>query len=203
MASSQARGDRRRDEILQAALACFMENGVENTTVDMIRERSGASTGSLYHHFGNKDQLAATLFIQGLRNYSQRLTEALAADPDAETGIRLMVTTYLDWVEDNPDWARFIFSTRAQVIRGEAAETLKEDNRRQFRMVRDWLRPRIDAGEIRDVPVELFHALVNGPSQDYVRSWLAGRVKTAPSEYRETLADAAWHSLAPCPLHSR
>jgi len=197
MASSQARSEKRRDAILNAALSCFMENGVENTTIGMIRERSGASTGSLYHHFGNKDQLAATLFIQGLRDYSRKLTGVLDADPDAETGIRLMVTTYLDWVEANPDWARFIFSARAQVIHGEAAETLREDNRRQFRMVRDWLQPRIDAGHIRNVPVELFHALVNGPAQDYVRSWLAGRVQQPPSQYRSLLADAAWRSLAP------
>ncbi|MFE8070064.1 TetR/AcrR family transcriptional regulator [Marinobacteraceae bacterium S3BR75-40.1] len=197
MANSQARGEKRRQEILQAALACFLEQGVEATTIEMIRERSGASIGSLYHHFGNKDRLAATLFIQGLRDYSGRLQQALADDPDAETGIRLMVTSYIDWVVENPDWARFIFTARRQVIQGEAAEELKADNRRQFSAIREWLQPRIEAGQLRAVPLELFHALVNGPAQDYVRSWLAGRVRTSPLDYRQPLADAAWRSLAP------
>ena len=33
----------RKDEILQAALACFTEHGVDVTTIEMIRDRSGAS----------------------------------------------------------------------------------------------------------------------------------------------------------------
>ena len=32
----------RKQEILQAALACFTECGVEATTIEMIRDRSGA-----------------------------------------------------------------------------------------------------------------------------------------------------------------
>ena len=36
----------RKQEILQAALACFTEFGVEATTIEMIRDRSGASIGS-------------------------------------------------------------------------------------------------------------------------------------------------------------
>jgi len=32
----------RKQEILQAALACFTEFGVEATTIEMIRDRSGA-----------------------------------------------------------------------------------------------------------------------------------------------------------------
>ena len=37
----------RKDEILQAALACFTEVGVDGTTIEMIRDRSEASIGSL------------------------------------------------------------------------------------------------------------------------------------------------------------
>ena len=45
----------RKDSILTAALACITDVGADATTIEMIRERSGASIGSLYHHFGNKD----------------------------------------------------------------------------------------------------------------------------------------------------
>ena len=51
----------RKQEILQAALACFTEFGVEATTIEMIRDRSGASIGSLYHHFGNRERIIAAL----------------------------------------------------------------------------------------------------------------------------------------------
>ncbi len=195
MTGRQSRSEQRRHEILQAALNCFMHHGVEHTTIEMIRDASGASTGSLYHHFGNKEQLAARLFMQGLEDFSRQLQAALAKNPDARTGIRLMVTTYIDWVVANPDWAHFIFHTRHQVIRGEAAEQLRNRNRQQFQTVHDWLRPHIEAGQVREVPIELLHSVIIGPAQDYVRNWLAGRVTTSPLTYRDELADTAWLSL--------
>lgn len=44
----------RRREILDAALACFVENGLVATTIEEIRLAAGASIGSLYHHFASK-----------------------------------------------------------------------------------------------------------------------------------------------------
>lgn len=192
----QARGARRRDEILQAALACFTEKGLENTTIEMIRDRSGASIGSLYHHFGGKDKIAATLYLQGLRDYAGVLIEALEKAPDARTGIAAMVNSYVDWVSAHPDWARFIFSARGRVIQGEAAESLLEDNRRQFTALKQWLQPYIQSGVLRELPQEVYHALINGPVQDYCRHWLSGRIRHAPEQWKATFAEAAWRSVA-------
>ena len=43
----------RKDEILQAALACFTDFGVDATTIEMIRDRSGASIGSQQRSVAN------------------------------------------------------------------------------------------------------------------------------------------------------
>ena len=60
----------RRRDILQAALELFVRSGVGATTVDDIRERSGASVGSLYHHFpGGKEAIAAALYLDTLADY--------------------------------------------------------------------------------------------------------------------------------------
>lgn len=200
---SQARGARRRDEILQAALACFTAHGLENTTIEMIRDRSGASIGSLYHHFGGKEQIATTLYLQGLREYAEALMAALDKTEDARSGIAAMVHSYIDWVTQNPDWARFIFSARGRVIQGEAAASLREDNRRQFMALKVWLQPHIERGILRELPQEIYHALVNGPVQDYCRHWLAGRIRHSPLEWKETFAEAAWRSVAESSERSR
>lgn len=194
--TGQAWGKNRRASILQAALECFTEHGIEGTTIEMIRDKSGASTGSLYHHFANKEDIASTLFLDGLHNYSERLLKGLAACSDARDGIEMMVTSYIDWVTENPDWARFIFSARGRMIRGDAAEALKENNRAQFTALRDWLQPHIEQGELQPLPLDLYHALVNGPIQDYCRSWLAGRVRHSPRQHARTFANAAWRSVA-------
>ena len=67
----------RKQEILQAALACFTEFGVEATTIEMIRDRSGASIGSLYHHFGNRERIIAVLYLEGIgRSEEPRLNSS-------------------------------------------------------------------------------------------------------------------------------
>ena len=40
-------GDERRESILEAALGCFLEKGYIATTINDIREASGATTGSI------------------------------------------------------------------------------------------------------------------------------------------------------------
>ena len=67
----------RRDAILEAALDCFASYGFAKTTMDDIRLRAGASTGSLYHHFKSKEQLAAELYLEGVRRYQQGLRREL------------------------------------------------------------------------------------------------------------------------------
>ena len=52
--------------MLQGALACFNEHGIEPTTIEMILTRCDASVGNLYHHFGSKEGLVAALFFCAL-----------------------------------------------------------------------------------------------------------------------------------------
>ena len=70
----------RKDEILQAALACFTDFGVDATTIEMIRDRSGASIGSLYHHFGNKERIIGALYLAGTAEYAALLAEGFPAE---------------------------------------------------------------------------------------------------------------------------
>src|SRR5690606_16253103 len=93
----------RKDDILQAALACFSEQGVDATTIEMIRDRSGASIGSLYHHFGNKERIIAALYLEGVGGYARLLEAGFTKVDSAEACIRLLVGCYVDWVLANPD----------------------------------------------------------------------------------------------------
>lgn len=47
----------RREEILDATLRLFGENGVHATTVAQIAEAVGVTPGALYRHFGNREAI--------------------------------------------------------------------------------------------------------------------------------------------------
>jgi AcrR family transcriptional regulator len=50
-------------QILLDALACFLEYGLDATSIEMIRDKSESSVGAIYHHFKNKRVLSLHLFL--------------------------------------------------------------------------------------------------------------------------------------------
>tara|TARA_R110000764_G_scaffold19912_2_gene51722 strand:- start:300 stop:899 length:600 start_codon:yes stop_codon:yes gene_type:complete len=182
----------RKDSILTAALACITDVGADATTIEMIRERSGASIGSLYHHFGNKERILASLYLEGLRRYAECLEGNLAAAADAPECISAVVTSYIDWVVENPDWARFILHSRGRIEAGEMGEQLKNSNREHYARLQTRLQTYRDEGCFRDLPTECFASIVVGPAHDMARNWLAGRLSKNLADYRKLLAETAW-----------
>jgi AcrR family transcriptional regulator len=51
----------RRREIMDAAVRCFVRNGLAATTIADIRNESGLSTGGIYLHFGSKAEIVAAV----------------------------------------------------------------------------------------------------------------------------------------------
>src|ERR687889_726220 len=97
----------RKQEILAAALRGFAEKGLAGTTVEEVRRRSGASVGSIYHHFGDKEGIAAALYVDCLRQYQAGFRAVLAEGLDAEATVKALVRHHLRFVEADPDRARF------------------------------------------------------------------------------------------------
>ena len=177
--------------ILDAALQCFTERGFAATTIEEIRERSGASIGSIYHHFGGKEALADALYVEGLRDYQRGLLAVLDRERDAERGVRAIVRHHLRWVERNPDLARFLLQ------RGPPRDERVADlNRATFERTAGWLRPHVREGRIRRLPMDLYYAVLVGPAQEFARHWLDGRMKSTIGQAERALAEAAWDAVA-------
>jgi AcrR family transcriptional regulator len=174
----------RRSEILDAALVCFSDRGFESTTIEDIRAHSGASVGSIYHHFGGKEQLADALYTEALRNYQEGFLALLGSD--VERSVKGVVRHHLRWVDANPRLARFLLS-------GRPAEGVRELNRAAFEELERWRAEHAD--ELQPVSFDAFYAVVIGPAQEAARHRLAGRTKTPLRRLERELADAAWRAI--------
>lgn len=187
----------RKDTILEAALHCFNTDGFEATTIESIRDRSGASVGSLYHHFGSKERIASALFIEGVTAHAALLTRYLEGVESARDGVHAVVYAYVDWVSSNREHARFLLRSRSHVVAAEGEARLTAVNEENFRAIRARFKPWIARGEIRKLPLECYVPLLRGPAQDYARAYLGGHAKEDIRTHRELFADAAWRALAP------
>ncbi|MGD9584413.1 MAG: TetR/AcrR family transcriptional regulator [Lysobacterales bacterium] len=180
-----------RSRVLVAALHCFNESGVEAACISDICARAEASVGSVYHHFGSKEGIVRALLCEGLRSHKQHLEPKLLAAGDARECVHVVVRSLIEWVAENPEWARFIYANLGQSNRSAEAE-VKAVSTQYAGLIAAVFDPHIQAGALRQLPQACWASLVLGPSHDYARRWLNGQMTTAITDYAEIFASAAW-----------
>jgi AcrR family transcriptional regulator len=187
---------RRRDAILEAALECFDELGFEATGVQEIRARSGASVGSIYHHFAGKEQIAAELFLAGIAAYQRALGEVPAAD-GAQAWVRGIVRAHLRWCAGDKRMARFLDAHPGLEVVLAIEEPLAALNAGFFAHLRETIEPWAAAGELTPLPLEILAPVLVGPVHAFSRRWLAGRTRLSLRRAEDLLGDAAWGAVRP------
>jgi AcrR family transcriptional regulator len=110
----------RRDEILVIAGRLFARKGLTGATVRDIADEAGILSGSLYHHFGSKDEIIAELLGPYLRRTNARYREVIAVGDDAVATLRRLIALGIVTVAENPDVARIVH-TEARAIRENEA----------------------------------------------------------------------------------
>ncbi len=186
----------RRSQILTAALNCFLEHGVEATTIDQIRQASGASHGSIYHHFGSKEAIALAVYSEVIQDYHTLVLGQLRKQTTARAGVRALVSAHLRWQQYNRDRSLYLTRTEISDATGAAADSIAEILQSFFRAVHEWLQPFIEKGEIIRVPPSLYVPLILGPAASFSRHWLSHRLDLDITEVTDILAEAAWKSVA-------
>lgn len=187
----------RRDSILDAALACFLRDSVAGTTIDDIKARSGASVGSIYHHFGSKEGIAAELYLDILGAYHEAFLGHLTASSTAREGIAGSVRLHLRWVATSTDRARYLFHCREPEVITGSGSAVRDLNKAFYARATQWIERYVESGDIRPLSPEVCQALWMGPCMEFARQWLASsrRRPSALTGAAPVLGEAAWDAL--------
>lgn len=108
MSPRQRRGEATVDRLLTAALEVYATSGRPGFTVVAVTAAGGVSLGSLYHHFGSIEDLAAALYTRCTEQLFDEMIAALSRARTARDGVRALVTAYLRFTEEPPDAALFL-----------------------------------------------------------------------------------------------
>lgn len=182
-------------QILLDALSCFLENGIETTSIEMIRSKSDSSVGAIYHHFKNKEGIVATLFFAALDDQAARRDDYLEGTESLQEVLYAFIHSYIDWVSEQPEFAKFLISARFNVMQGEDQERLVQKNKLRNQKIFNEISNYADSEFLKSIPHELLLSLVIGSTENYCRAWLSQRVSSNPKVYKDILAKAAWDSL--------
>jgi AcrR family transcriptional regulator len=195
--SLNASTEAKRFAIIKAALECFVEMGYTQATIEKIREFSGVSNGSLYHHFKCKEELAAAVYLEGITNYQEGIAEILLKEPTAEAGVKAIVAYHLNWVNENKSWATFLFNMRRSDLTKDAEGALSGANERFYKLLNGWLKKQKAAGAINDMSSSSLLPLILGPCQEFSRLWLSGKLKTSLARAIADISEGVWRSAQP------
>ena len=107
-----ARTDATQQRILDAATEVFSTRGFSAATMADIVDHSGASIGSIYHHFGGKKELFLAIYDRLSANVERRIAEAArdAADLNSRQAFGVHARAYLDAIWANRRAATMIAS---------------------------------------------------------------------------------------------
>ena len=76
--TSKAKSVNTRDQVMASALRLFTGQGYFNTSIPDIVKDSGISTGSIYHHFGDKEGIAKLHNISQKSFYYNKAVQAIS-----------------------------------------------------------------------------------------------------------------------------
>lgn len=182
-------------QILLDALVCFLEHGIETTSIEMIRAKSETSVGAIYHHFKNKEGIVAALFFSALDDQTVLRDEYLKQAKTLQDVVFALIHSYVDWVSEQPEFAKFLNSARFNMMKGEEHQQLVQRNKNRNQNIFSLIANFEEFKALSLIPNELLLSLVIGSTESYCRAWLSQRVKSDPKVYKDVLAKAAWSSL--------
>lgn len=104
----------------------FLEQGIETTSIEMIRAKSESSVGAIYHHFKNKEGIVAALFFSALDDQTALRDEYLKQSKTLKDVVEALIYSYVDWVSEQPEFAKFLINARFNIIEGEEQQQLAQ-----------------------------------------------------------------------------
>lgn len=134
-------------DILEAAAACFMEQGFSATSIDDVARRLGATKGRIYHYYSSKTDLFFDVHREGMDRLFVAVEAASATDgPAGERLTRMLEAhalasmenhTYIAVVVQGVHMHRMAATTPAQRRTLDAVMDMRRRYERLFRSMLD------------------------------------------------------------------
>lgn len=92
--------DSPKGRLQQASAKLFKEKGFAKTTVRDIAAAVGIQSGSIFHHFNNKEQILKTVIVDAILRVLAPMKEILSASQDIEQQFKCLILCELNAIHD-------------------------------------------------------------------------------------------------------
>ena len=181
----RAKRERRRTQILHAALNAFRCKGYHATTLDDIAELLGVRKTALYHYFPDKEAILHACHREGLDEVAGIIAEARRRPTYAEQ-LAYAIREHVRVMTDTLEGSSLAFETSALSPRHQAEVVAARDRYEQA--LRDIVRAGIDAGEFRPVDPKIAVFAILG-AINWIARWYSPQGSVRPPELGAQFSD--------------
>lgn len=144
----QAKREKRRREILHAALTAFRENGYHGTSLDDIAVRLGMRKTALYHYFPDKDALLYECHRESLAELTRMMRDSARCCDGPVERLAYLIREHVRIMTDTLEGSPLAFEVSALSPARRAEIVAARD--RYERLLRRLVKEAMVAGEFRE-----------------------------------------------------
>lgn len=182
----------RRESILDAALACFVERGFHGTSVPEIAERAKIAAGTIYHYFDSKEALVNALYRSWKTKVGQRVFTQFPQHAPIREQFRVMWNEIIRFALAAPAGFAFI-ETHNHASYLDAESRAIDTNMHGF--AHAMLVRAQTEGVVRKVDAWVLMELVFGAFIGLMRAHWEGRIQLTDATVAEA-EQACWDAIA-------
>lgn len=188
------RTERRQREILDVATHVFANSGYAATDVQVVADELNVGKGTVYRYFPTKEQLFLAAVDQGMQKLTQTVDAAAEKAEAPIERIECAIRAYLKFFDRHSDILELVIQERAY-FRNRKQPTYFAYRDANIERWKELLRELIQAGVVRDVPVERLTDVISDLLYGTIfTNHFAGRRKSLASQCEDVL-DVAFHGM--------
>lgn len=115
-----------REGVLDVAARLFRDRGYGSVSLRKIAEAAGIKAGSIYYHFGSKDEIVVAILDEGIWAVHENMRRAVAEQPDtaeAAAILRAAISAHLRALLDVSDYS----SANVRIF-GQVPQSVRDAN---------------------------------------------------------------------------
>ncbi len=120
--------ERRRQDILQAAIAVFARKGYYTAKVSDVAHEAGIAHGTVYLYFKSKEDLLLAIFTEKMGEMIDYIQEQVATVIGAESQLKRLIQVQIELIETYPELTELILVELRQsgkFLRSEAIDQIQ------------------------------------------------------------------------------
>jgi len=162
--STATRGSKqavREESILQAAAACFGEQGYRATTLEAVAERLGISRVTLYRYCPSKEELLTRVFERSIAIFQRGLQQICTQDAPAEEKLRQIIRHQIRLMADHRNFLSVFFSEEGN-LPPEMARRARTERRVYDELIEGVIREGVESERLATLPPKLLSFAILG-----------------------------------------